>query len=306
MEKIKKYIRIILFSPLHLFNGFSILYSKILSLVDPNGSERYWEELSQKQIDEKIGSGFTFKKKNYNPKVFNLNNKLKFYTPTRIASFRAHTFFSKEIDTLEWIEKYGDKNKIFFDVGANMGVYSLFYAATFKSKVYSFEPSFRNLDLLAKNIVLNNLANYISVISNPVFDRETFNNFSQSKNIAGLAEATFAKKKEREENEFSRFDEKGSSYNTLSVSLDKLFEDKLIQKPSLIKIDVDGNEIEVIKGAKKIIESDTCISVLVETRSDTSKIIEKILQDSGYKRDFQMDSKDPTKINDWNEIWLRG
>ena len=98
---------------------------------------------------------------------------------------------------------------------------------------------------------MNNLANYISVISNPVFDRETFNNFSQSKNIAGLAEATFAKKKEREENEFSRFDEKGSSYNTLSVSLDKLFEDKLIQKPSLIKIDVDGNEIEVIKGAKK-------------------------------------------------------
>ena len=110
----------------------------------------------------KINKNFhDFAQKNgeYYSRVFSLirNNKLKFYTPTRIASFRAHTFFSKEIDTLEWIEKYGDKNKIFFDVGANMGVYSLFYAATFKSKVYSFEPSFRNLDLLAKNIVLNNL-----------------------------------------------------------------------------------------------------------------------------------------------------
>ena len=96
-----------------------------------------------------------FKHDDYETKIFDKSKKLKFYTPSRIASYRAHTFFSKEKDTLEWIEKYGDKNKVFFDIGANIGVYTLFYAATHNSKVYSFEPSFRNLDLLVRNIVLN-------------------------------------------------------------------------------------------------------------------------------------------------------
>ncbi len=307
IKQIIKIIRLLLFSPFYFLNGISFIYSKFLNLIDPNGSEKYWEELTQKQIDERVDSGFRFKQDDYVTKVFDKRQKLKFYTPTRIASFRAYTFFSKEKDTLEWIEKHGDTNKVFFDIGANMGVYTLFYAVTHKSKVYSFEPSFRNLDLLVRNVVLNNLSDYVSVISNPVFDRQVINNFSQSKNIAGMSEATFGdKKKEGISNYFSRFNESSTNYKTLSISIDKLVEDNLIQKPNLIKIDVDGNEIEVLKGAKKTIESKDCNTILVETRSKTKEVIGKILQDCGFKRSFDFDHKDITKADDWNEIWLRG
>jgi len=308
-----KYIRVILFLPFHLFNGFSLLYSKILNLIDPDGSERYWEELSQKQIDNRINSNFKFKTQEYEPKIFDKKKNLKFYTPTKISSFRAYTLFSKEKDTLEWIEKYGDNNKVFFDIGANMGVYTLFYAATHKSKVYSFEPSFRNLDLLVRNIGLNNLNNYVSVISNPVFNKEVFDNFEQTRNIAGLAEATFGReiekgehKKTEDDPDFPRFKENSNKYKTLSVSIDELVEKNIIEKPGLIKIDVDGNEIEVIEGAKKTIKSNGCISVLIETRADTTKVIGKILEESGYKRKSDLDNSDSTKTRDWNEIWLRG
>tara|TARA_B100001029_G_C15043477_1_gene445369 strand:- start:30 stop:956 length:927 start_codon:yes stop_codon:yes gene_type:complete len=306
-KQIVKSIRLLLFMPFHFLNGISSIYSKFLNLIDPNGSERYWEELTQRQIDKRINSGFRFKHDDYETKIFDKSKKLKFYTPSRIASYRAHTFFSKEKDTLEWIEKYGDKNKVFFDIGANIGVYTLFYAATHNSKVYSFEPSFRNLDLLVRNIVLNNLSDNISIISNPVFDRQLINNFSQARNIAGMSEATFgSRKKEGVHNYFSRFNEASTNYKTLSISIDKLIEDSVIQKPNLIKIDVDGNEIEVLKGARKTIESGNCNSILVETRNDTTDVIGKILTDSGFKRSFDFEHKDITKVDDWNEIWLRG
>ena len=62
----------------------------------------------------------------------------------------------------------------------------------------------------------------------------------------------------------------------------------------------------MLQGAKKIIKSGTCKSILIETRSETSQIIKKILEENGFKRDFDFENKDPTKTNDWNEIWLRG
>ena len=270
------------------------IYSKILSFIDPNGSERQWEELSQKEIDKKINSNLKLKLNNYKPTLFNSEKKLKFYTPTKMASYRAHTIFSKEKDTIKWIETYGKTNRIFFDIGANMGVYSLFYAATHKSKVYSFEPSFRNLDLLSRNISLNNLNDYIYIISSPVFDKSMFNDFSKSTNTAAMAEATFGKNTKYI-----------NTYKTLSVSLDGLVDNNLIERPNLIKIDVDGNEKEVIDGAKKIIKSDNCISILIETRDATSKFITKILSDSGFEKDLNFDHYDADKISDWNEIWVK-
>ena len=85
------------------------IYSKILSFIDPNGSERQWEELSQKEIDKKINSNLKLKLNNYKTTLFNSEKKLKFYTPTKMASYRAHTIFSKEKDTIKWIETYGKK-----------------------------------------------------------------------------------------------------------------------------------------------------------------------------------------------------
>ena len=38
----------------------------------------------------------------------NITNEIIFYTPTKISSYRASTYLSKEKDTIEWIEKYGE------------------------------------------------------------------------------------------------------------------------------------------------------------------------------------------------------
>ena len=68
---------------------------------------------------------------------------------------------------LEWIEQYGG-NGAFYDIGANIGIYSLYYAKKFQNgNVYSFEPSVFNLRQLAKNISANALSDKITIINNP-------------------------------------------------------------------------------------------------------------------------------------------
>ena len=265
------------------------IYSRILSFIDPNGSECYWEELSQKKIDNRINSKLKYKINKFETKNKKIIKDIRFYTPTKISSYRAYTLLSKEKDTLEWLEKYGSTNNIFFDVGSNMGIYSIYYAKVFKTKVYSFEPSFRNLDLQTRNINLNKLEEYIKIIPNPIYSRELIENFySSEKKIAGIAESTFGNKIKN-----------GNSFFTLGLSLDFLLSEKIIFPPKLIKIDVDGNELNVLEGAKKFIQSGFCKSILIETRENTKKNVKKFFSDTLYSFDNSLSHKGN------NEIWTK-
>ncbi len=53
--------------------------------------------------------------------------KLKFYIPNELTLFRINTFSTKEPETLDWIDKFQEKS-IFYDVGANVGLYSCYAA----------------------------------------------------------------------------------------------------------------------------------------------------------------------------------
>ena len=74
-----------------------------------------------------------------NLKKHSLNYKNKEYSfiPNRLNHFRAETFLTKEPETIDWIENFSE-GKIFWDVGANIGLYSCFAAKESNSKVYAF------------------------------------------------------------------------------------------------------------------------------------------------------------------------
>jgi hypothetical protein len=52
---------------------------------------------------------------------------LKFTTPNILTKWRVRTFASKEPETLNWIDQFKDES-IFWDVGANIGLYSIYSA----------------------------------------------------------------------------------------------------------------------------------------------------------------------------------
>ena len=75
------------------------------------------------------------------------------HTLNSVSVWRVKSFSTKEPETLELIENYGGAGA-FFDVGANVGLNSLYYAKLFSDPVYSFEHSALNLGLLTKKFQL--------------------------------------------------------------------------------------------------------------------------------------------------------
>jgi len=230
----------------------------------------------QKSVDSKISN---------NIKISS-DKEIKFYCPTRIASFRAKTFFTKEPETIEWMNEYGSENKIMYDIGANMGIYTIYYAKKFQSKVYAFEPNFKNLDLLAKNIKLNLVEKQVFLIPNPLCEKFLVSDFFQLRSVGGDGGATFNDESVKNMILKNHPKEKNPiQYKTLGMSLDNLIETNLIVPPDLIKIDVDGNEVDVINGLKKSIQKLKKISLLIETQARTSKNnLEKELYNCGLKK----------------------
>ena len=70
--------------------------------------------------------------------------------------FRARTLISKEPETISWLRGF-KKGSVFYDVGANVGVYTLFASLISQVKTYSFEPSSSNFVTLVKNINVNGI-----------------------------------------------------------------------------------------------------------------------------------------------------
>jgi len=290
LYKIVKIVRYLLQFPLIILNFIGNIYADLLLFIDKRNYSASWQQILQKSIDRYKSKNIIVSK--------NPEKSIKFYTPSLIASFRSKTIFTKEPDTIDWLNENGSKYNCFFDIGANLGLYSIYYAKKFDAKVFSFEPSFKNLELFARNIRLNSLQEHITVISNPLSDKFLVSKYFQGDFKAGAAEASFDNKryiKEHEiKNKHNNVDKEKIFYNTLGISIDNLIDKNLIDLPKLIKIDVDGNEIEILNGCTNLLEKAKKISILIETRPETEKIVEQKLISHGFKK--------ISKLRD-NSIW---
>ncbi|MDO8871641.1 MAG: FkbM family methyltransferase [Methanoregula sp.] len=78
---------------------------------------------------------------------------IKFYCPSFTEQWLAETMFTKEPETIAWIDTLSLPST-FWDFGANVGIYSI-YAAKKGHFVVCFEPSSREFKILQRNIELN-------------------------------------------------------------------------------------------------------------------------------------------------------
>ncbi len=196
-------------------------------------------------------------------KKIKLKNNLymTLFTPNRVNHFRAQTFFSKEPETLDWIDGF-KKDSIFFDIGSNVGIYSCYAAKSRNSQVFAFEPSIFNLELLGKNINLNNLNNNITIIPLALTNSSKISQFNMSSVDYGAALSTFGEQYSHDGNKMNiKF-----SYKTLGLSLDNVCAEFNIPSPEYIKIDVDGLEHLILDGANKSITKTK--SFLIEVNED--------------------------------------
>lgn len=294
MKMLKNAIKSTLLFPLKVCYGAFKLYDTILSNIFPQ-----LKGLGRQQLINDIDSDVKLTK--HSPASF------KLYTPNYICNFRHETFSTKEPEMLEWIEEYG--GGVFFDIGANIGIYSIFYSQMHQGHVYSFEPSVFNLRQLAKNISINELSERITILSNPLSENTGIAEFINANEDEGGALSAFGVEHGYDGEPIIS----DIKYSVLGFSLDDMFEKSVLtEKPSLIKIDVDGIEHLILKGAAKTLKSKELKSLLIEVNDDfkeQANQVKDILESAGFalkeKRHSEWLEGSEGFGRTYNQIWVR-
>src|SRR4051812_31895921 len=172
-----------------------------------------------------------------------INSKIEANTRTRSCA--------KEPDLVEWIETHFKAGEVFFDVGANVGAYSL-VATKFLDgdlRTFSFEPSFVTFGQLCRNIQLNGCASSITPLQLALAEQTglevlNYNNLDPGGALHALGPC---------------IDYKGDAFEpvfrqpVIAFRMDDLLSILKLPQPNHIKIDVDGIELAILRGAPMVL-----------------------------------------------------
>ena len=201
-----------------------------------------------------------------------------------------------EFDDMGLLLHFLKKGDIFFDIGANVGAYTLLAPGFCGAKSLTFEPIESTFKILEKNIEMNNLNNLASCYNTGVGKENGYLNFSLNEDTT---------------NHVTESNEK-NSVKVEIVNLDSFCRNF---KPTLIKIDVEGFETEVLAGAQKILKSEELKATIIELNGSglrygysKDKIHETLLE-AGFTtfsyNPFNRQLIETPKFGNYNTIYLR-
>ncbi len=252
-----------------MFTSFSRYFYKFLKLLD-----FLLFFLLKRNLISKLKEYFaedSFKKILINKK------EVTFFSPNSLVDWRIDTFFSKEPETLDWIRKF-DKKKdiIFWDIGANIGLYTIYAGLTHSNcKIVSFEPSSNNLRSLALNISMNKLENRVKIFTNPLSDEnDKFLMMREDEFTEGSALNCFNEQYNHE----GKYKEFNINYQLLGKNIDNIIKSKILEIPDYIKIDVDGIEHLILEGAGLFLKDKKIKSISVEVNENFRDQYERVLK----------------------------
>jgi len=189
--------------------------------------------------------------------VINYNKKKYFFKDGNERLYwRYRTQFQEENKLCEWIDTF-KKDDIFCDVGSNVGMFTI-YAAKKNIMTYSFEPHPANLDKLYYNVFLNNINKNVLILPFALSNKSKKETFIFRDLTAGCAK-----------NYLGPNIKNTINFKYLSTSMDNIFEQYKIKYPNKIKIDVDGNELDILKGMSKILK--VCDEIYIELTNSNNK-----------------------------------
>jgi FkbM family methyltransferase len=208
---------------------------------------------------------------------------IRFDGAAPIPLFRAVSLLSKEPDTIAWIEDFVKEGETLYDVGANVGVYSLFAATRKNAKVIAFEPSSDNYAILNKNIFLNGLSERITAFNIALHNSNKASVLNHSAFMPGKAGHGF---------DIIRAGSDYAEYipafqqGVIGLRLDQFVQDYDMPFPNHVKIDVDGNDPLVIEGMAGILTDSRLRSIAVEINPSVRKYdleIHQSLEQHGFQ-----------------------
>jgi len=225
---------------------------------------------------------------------------------SELEKYRADTYATKEPETIEWMDRFFKTDEVMWDIGANIGLYSLYAARAKGLKIFAFEPESTNFARLNNNINLNQLSDRMTAYNVPVGGEEKFdllylNPHSQRESKSadltpGAAMHNVGGNIDHAGAEFASHLQQGVFMSTG----DRLVEHWGIPFPNHIKIDVDGLEEEIISGMQSVLSDPRLRSLLVEV---SMKRVEK---DMIYKEMLRHGFEPVTEFSDHSSRQLKG
>lgn len=150
-----------------------------------------------------------------------------------------------EFNDMSFLLNFLRKKDLFIDIGANIGSYTILASAEIGAKTISIEPAPSTFGFLKDNILLNNILNSVEA-----------HNIGLAKNKGHIR---FTDNLDTVNHVATNKDE-----NTIKIKVNSL--DKIIGKrnPSLIKIDVEGFELEILKGSNNTLKKQSLKAIIIE------------------------------------------
>lgn len=156
---------------------------------------------------------------------------------------------------------------IFVDVGANIGVHTLFAAALVGEKgvVHAIEPHPYTGELLRSNLEINGFLEKVKLhgcaAGDEILNEISFEYFPEHPGMSGFTVSGLRK---------SMFNGTVERIKVPCVTLDSLLEE-VNYRADLVKIDVEGFELKVLQGSKALIENNQNVCFLIEFESSLIK-----------------------------------
>jgi len=211
----------------------------------------------------------------------------------RITYERWRSAETKEPETLDWIDECLGPDDVLFDVGANLGLYSLYAALRHPGlRVVAFEPEYANAHLLRDNVVHNGLRRAVETYSIALGDASGLSWLHVQDMTSGAALHTEAPQP-------LATTESGRpvvwSEGIWVARLDEFCERREL-RPTAIKIDVDGGEARVLGGARVVLSSPELRTLILEVNEAPAAVCERLLGDAGLTL---------ARMGQTNHIWSR-
>ena len=174
-----------------------------------------------------------------------------------------------EPEQLEMARKLAPSVGVCWDIGANVGLYTLLFSR-YSMHVFAFEPLPRNIRYLVRTLEVNGVTN-ATIVPCAVSDSVGLSAFQEGANYAE-----------------GRLDSKGRQ--PVAVISGDAFASTYGVVPSLVKIDVEGGELSVLKGANKLLLNHKP-TILLSTHGESRRVdCFSFLRSVGYSQFMPLNS----------------
>jgi FkbM family methyltransferase len=204
---------------------------------------------------------------------------------TDAEEYRLHAC-AKEPFTIDWIHRRIAAGDVLYDIGANVGAYSLVAAKKpgGGARVFSFEPSYTTIATLCANVILNDAARQVTPIPIALSSSTEMTVFSLGSLEPGSARHALGD---------AEPEDGPAVYQqpVMMFRLDDVVEWFGLPLPNHIKMDVDGGELAVLEGASRTLASPSLQTMLIEVPTSLSEGVTGVLGRLGLRLESKISVK---------------